>query len=352
MLFMIHKICLEQTKRKLVKGVIMKNTKIKKKMIMSLNILMIGFLISTLSFNLVGTEAMIEEKYNQLSIDSLNISGWEWTTVEVVSTESTGNSDVPSLAIDDEGNLHIVWRDATNYAGSGSDWDIFYKQFVGTPDIPELAFIIPNPTELTTVDLDWNDALRATSYYVYRSTSYIWSVEELTPIATVFSSDYIDTVPSVGFYYYVIVAANFAGNSSHSNCQYIEVEFLDLESPELSPILPNPTELASISLAWDSIDGAIEYYIYRSDSYIWSVEGLTPIATVVSSSFVDTLPSEGLYFYVIVTTDGIRNSTHSNCEYVEYKLPTLHEFILISSLIICLPVFLFLGTRIRKKNLN
>ncbi len=148
-----------------------------------------------------------------------------WTTAEVISIESSGSfsdSLYPSLAVDSSGNVHITWEDYTNYAGSGTDWDIFYKLLSGLPLAPELAFIFPNPTELTTVNLDWNNVLGATSYHVYRSTSYIWSVEGLTPIATVSSSEYIDTVSSEGFYYYVIVAENFVGNSSHSNCQYVE----------------------------------------------------------------------------------------------------------------------------------
>ena len=271
-----------------------------------------------------------------------------WIMTEVVSTESTLDSIYPSLDVDTSGNVHIAWH---NYDYNGSVyWDIFYKLLAGPPAAPELAFIVPNPKELNTIYLDWNDVLEATTYYVYRSTSYIWLVEELIPITAVSSSEYIDAVPVEGFYYYVIVAENFAGNSTHSNCQYVEVKFADLEAPELAPLLPNPTDSDSISLEWDSIDGAIEYFIYRSTSYIWSVESLTPIATVGITSYVDTLPSEGYYFYVIVASDGILNSTHSNCEYVEYKVPHLREFSIVSGLIVAAFVLVFVVTRIRKRN--
>ncbi|MCG3254558.1 MAG: hypothetical protein KAU62_00655 [Candidatus Heimdallarchaeota archaeon] len=272
------------------------------------------------------------------------------TTTEVVSTESSDESLNPSLTVDTLGNVHIAWFDFTDYSGSGWDYDIFYKQFAGPPAVPELAIIAPNPTKLTTIYLDWNNVLRATSYHVYRSTSYIWSVEGLVPITTVSSSDHIDIVPLEGFYYYVVVAENFVGNSSHSNCQYVEVKFSVLLAPELAPILPNPTDSDSISLVWDSIDETTEYYIYRSTSYIWSVEGLTPLATIGSTSYIDSLPSEGYYFYVIVATDGAKNSTHSNCEYVEYKVAHLREFTLVSGLILAAFALVFVVTRIRKKN--
>ncbi len=290
-----------------------------------------------------GTDADIFYKFWDSSSST-------WTTSEVVSTESTGYSYVPSLAVDSVGNIHVAWFDFTDYVGSGTDADIFFKLLSGPPPAPELAFIFPNPTELTTIYLDWDNIPWVTSYHVYRSTSYIWSIENLNPINTISSSEYIDTAPSEGFYYYVIVAANLAGSSFISNCQYVEVRFPSLKVPELAPILPNPTNTSRISLAWDSIDGVTEYHIYRSASYIWSVEGLTPIDIVGSTSYVDTLPAEGYYFYVIVASDGLRNSTHSNCEYVEYKPPQTQESSIATSLILVAFVFMFVVTRIRKKN--
>jgi len=50
-----------------------------------------------------------------------------WTITEVVSTESTSHSGFPSIAVDNFGTVHVAWRDLTNYGGSGPDFDIFYK---------------------------------------------------------------------------------------------------------------------------------------------------------------------------------------------------------------------------------
>jgi parallel beta-helix repeat protein len=55
--------------------------------------------------------------------------GVGWTTTEVVSMESTGYSYWPSLAVDSGGNVHIAWTDYTDYAGSGTDYDVFYKRY-------------------------------------------------------------------------------------------------------------------------------------------------------------------------------------------------------------------------------
>ena len=52
-----------------------------------------------------------------------------WTPTEVISTESTGSSSYPTIAVDCIGNVHVAWQDSTPYGGSGTDWDIFYKQW-------------------------------------------------------------------------------------------------------------------------------------------------------------------------------------------------------------------------------
>ena len=64
-----------------------------------------------------------------------------WSTTEIVSTESTDNSYAPSLAIENDGTIHIAWYDYTNYAGSGSDYDIFYKtrSSTGTWSVTEVV---------------------------------------------------------------------------------------------------------------------------------------------------------------------------------------------------------------------
>jgi hypothetical protein len=58
------------------------------------------------------------------------VPGSGWTTTEIISTESTGDSGGPSLAVGIDGTVHIAWTDYTNYGGSGADVDIFYKKFV------------------------------------------------------------------------------------------------------------------------------------------------------------------------------------------------------------------------------
>ncbi len=58
-------------------------------------------------------------------------------------TESIDDSLFPSLAVDSAGNVHIAWADTTDYAGAGTDYDIFYKRLTSSPVISELANKLP-----------------------------------------------------------------------------------------------------------------------------------------------------------------------------------------------------------------
>jgi len=56
-------------------------------------------------------------------------TSWGWSTPEVVSSVAAYNSREPSVAIDTSGNIHVVWEDFSDYMSSGSHWDIFYRQW-------------------------------------------------------------------------------------------------------------------------------------------------------------------------------------------------------------------------------
>ena len=101
----------------------------KKSLYVSLSIITISLLISSLSLTTFHTKALLNERKNYNNTNYIDRYTWKWTPTEVVSTESTDNSNIPSLAVDSEGNIHIAWLDHTDYAGSGADYDIFYKRW-------------------------------------------------------------------------------------------------------------------------------------------------------------------------------------------------------------------------------
>ncbi|GAB4330845.1 MAG: hypothetical protein Kow0069_38460 [Promethearchaeota archaeon] len=58
---------------------------------------------------------------------NFTVSTGRWSDVELVSAESTGQSFSPSLAVDAAGALHVAWRDQTDHEGAGTDYDVFYR---------------------------------------------------------------------------------------------------------------------------------------------------------------------------------------------------------------------------------
>jgi len=60
------------------------------------------------------------------------VDDWKWSSTEVISTESTLSSGLPSIAVDSADNIHVIWEDTSDYNGAGTDKDIFYKRWNGT----------------------------------------------------------------------------------------------------------------------------------------------------------------------------------------------------------------------------
>ena len=145
-----------------------------------------------------------------------------WSRTEVISTDSSSTSRFASIAVGKYGSVNIVWSDYTNLSYCGYDQDIFFKRLVGPPTEPTLAPIFPDLINTDLLNLEWNEVKGVRQYYVYRDTSYIWSVDHLDPLHTISIETQSDTLPSTGIYYYVVVADNVHYNSSISNCVAVE----------------------------------------------------------------------------------------------------------------------------------
>ena len=112
----------------------MKRNKIELALLISLTIFFSGFTAIYLYNNTNLLKDNVVENLESFS-EELKIATWGWTTIEVVSTESNSSSARPTIAVDSFGNVHIAWNDFTDYGGSGTDVDIFYKHWNATTAI-------------------------------------------------------------------------------------------------------------------------------------------------------------------------------------------------------------------------
>ena len=98
---------------------------------------------------------------------SLDPETFQWSDIEIVSTESTGNSFYPDITVDNEGNLHVAWGDYSDYLGTGTDSDIFYKRWVKALDYWTTTEVISAHT------LNTGDSTNANVAVSYNGTVFI-----------------------------------------------------------------------------------------------------------------------------------------------------------------------------------
>ena len=152
------------------------------------------------------------------------ISGIEMQDISVISSESLSFSIQPDLAIDSYGNLHAVWYDYTDFGGSGTDKDIFYKKREATTGIWSTTEIVStessNSSETPKIYVDpsdnihviWNDytmynGAGADSDIFYKkkdATTGIWSPTELVSAESTETSSSPSFVVDQSGYVYVV----------------------------------------------------------------------------------------------------------------------------------------------------
>lgn len=161
--------------------------------------------------------------FDNIFFKFLDLDTETWSPVSVLTNDHTGLAYYPKIDVDSLGHVHVVFLDSSDLLGAGTDQDIFYKKYVGVPMQPILEDIYPNPSSVGDIGLSWSAQKDASNFSVFRSSNPISSIAGLTAIASIVNYSYIDTINSVGNYYYAIVATNEYGDSLVSNTEYVEV---------------------------------------------------------------------------------------------------------------------------------
>jgi len=125
-----------------------------------------------------------------------------------------------------------------------------------------------------------------------------------------------------------------------------------LSKPILQNITPNPSNSGSIFLEWNYDAHVGINYIYRSNTTITSVVGMTPIGTSTTNSYTDTVTVSDEYSYVVVAGNILYNSTLSNCEsvVVNVPIPVFEPLFILIGLTVITTVFLF-NERFKKQRI-
>lgn len=174
-------------------------------------------------------------------------------------------------------------------------------------DKPASAPSSPTSSDVrpTSIKINWNAVLHATSYTVYRDNASTGSFSY--SVGTSSSTEYIDSIVEPGSqYFYTIEATNPAG-ASDSRSAIIEVTTPLLE-PNNFRSLGNTTD--SVDLAWEESLNATGYIIEASKHIDG---GFVEIATPTDTSFqISGLDDSSVYYFRIKSTNSLAQSAWTN----------------------------------------
>ncbi len=264
-----------------------------------------------------------------------------WSLTELISTDNAEDSYYPSIAVDLNGNIHIVWYDNEDYDGAGTDSDIFYKTWQSKSNEWLSADLVSSESEdssyrpsITTDDLGnvhvvWYDysningaSSNANIFYKRLTTDEVtWGTS--TQVITISDGSSQNPVISIDTSQFIHVAWKDTTNYTNSGIEY-DIFYTKLsglpEEPVLEDILPNPNN-GIINLEWTEAYGATSYSIYRDTEPIYSLDGLTAISDVTDTHFVDHLDNGGTFYYAI-TANNPEGSVLSNTVFVIVEIIT------------------------------
>ncbi|KON27466.1 hypothetical protein AC481_04865 [miscellaneous Crenarchaeota group archaeon SMTZ-80] len=232
----------------------------------------------------------------------------DWTNIEVVSTESTDWAAFPSVAVDINGTVHVVWMDETNYGGSDSIVDIVYKfkpnggdwsttEVVST-ESNQLSYFPSLAVEIDgTVHIVWaeNSSYGDSGddydiFYKMKTIDGYWTTTELVSVESINDSLYPSVaVDNEGTIHVVWDEFDYEGNTDDTEIYYkmkpsggnwkdYPTEVVSSESTNLTAVpVIDVDDSGAVHVAWmdlsnyrDSVEDWDIFYKMKSGDGIWT----------------------------------------------------------------------------------
>ena len=198
-----------------------------------------------------------------------------------------------------------------NSSGNTTSWNSTRYDHVAV--VASGTAVPDSPTGLTAVagnmqdTLSWNSVSGASSYTLKRATE---SGGPYTTIATNLNdTSYVDTGLENGTtYYYVVTAANLAGESQNSS--EIGIAPVLMLPPVPEEVVAASVSATQIELSWEASLSAESYNIKRSET-----DGgpYTTIASTATTMYSDTgLVASTAYYYVVTAVNAIGETGNSS----------------------------------------
>jgi fibronectin type 3 domain-containing protein len=211
-----------------------------------------------------------------------------------------------------------------SYADTGlsSNTNYHYKVSAVTDDIESaqssvlsVATLLPVPENLRitvvtdiSVSLAWNTVTGASGYNVYRSESEDGIYTKINSLL-ITAVSYTDTgvSPETNYYYNICAVSSEGVEGIRSNTVSVATPISAPDNLRVTSVTDN-----GISLAWNTVNNASGYNIYRSNSVNGTYTKLNS-SLITNVTYADTglVSNTGYYYKVSVMVDGVE-SIHSN----------------------------------------
>ncbi|MHA1341874.1 MAG: hypothetical protein ACTSO2_18045, partial [Promethearchaeota archaeon] len=188
------------------------------------------------------------------------------------------------------------------------------------PSVAPVIDPIASPDYDGNYTINWNDVDNATIYYLFRATSPITDVSDMTPIYSGANSQYDEINIAPNTYYYAVIASNSEKNSTISINISINVNY-----PIQQPIFKeyNVKDFdGNYLIEWYNVENATIYYLFRSSNPILDVSSMTPLYIGGASNFTESNMPLGTYYYVLIASNLYVNTSLSNNCIVNISYPT------------------------------
>jgi len=224
---------------------------------------------------------------------STNKNTWK----RLSTTASTSITNISALT----GKYYYYYVVAIDAEGNSS----LPSNIVGrTCDLPRPEVSVSNVASTGKIKLTWDKIEGAKSYKVYRSTdNKTWNLlKEVTGSLT-------NTSATVGKKYYYKVMAIHSKSAANSAYSTVVSRTCDLPSPTVKT--GNVASSGKIKLAWEKVEGAKSYEVYRStDNKTWTL-----MKTVTGTIYTNTTAKAGTKYYYKVRA--LHSKSAANSAYSE-----------------------------------
>ncbi|MGV9206316.1 MAG: hypothetical protein ACOC44_20100 [Promethearchaeia archaeon] len=198
--------------------------------------------------------------------------------------------------------------------------EIYLAKYSFAPGHFSLSSDAGNPDIDGEFTLSWTTPMQANNYSLYESTSSFTEItEEVSLIQdNLTSNSYSLTKKKTGNYFFMVMAFNGFGNTS-SNCLKVNVHFPP--GPfRLDTNISDFTTTGNVRLNWSNSSEADNYSLYRSESFIDSLDDSCQMvangAFFTNYTFINL--TTGVYYFMVKASN-IAGETYTNCTSVEVR---------------------------------